>query len=437
MLQAATFSLSAIGVLTATLALCAAMFVGWQRDLVRNNLVGLFIGVLMVLGLVVATGGNVNQSEGGLLRQSLTGLIYVLSFWFAIRARDGNLSIPWRLLPASLVLLVALAFTSSLWSAEPGITVRRAVQFAGVVIFAVAVVRNFDSQALWRQYVNALLPWLVLGLLVAPLASEFAFDTNGNFRGLSSHKNSWAGIALTATLLLATQLRQKPGSAWLWSAMLVSIFTLLLTRSATAVSLAAAILMLGLLYRAWLSRDNAMHAALIILVLICAAVPLLSVLITGESPLATASGLYFEAVQKEATLTGRNILWETVLNNAWLSPWLGSGYGAFWIGDSGPSVAVVAGLNWLPVHSHNGYIDLFNELGIAGVAIFAAMIISHLANIARIWRSNPNAAFQHLVIVIAVLGYNLSETSVLNATHALWVLLVVSVVDAHRLAGER
>jgi O-antigen ligase len=437
MLQAATFTFSAIGVLTATLAFCAALFVGWQRNLIRDNLVGLFIGVLVLIGVVVATGSNVNQSEGGLLRQSLTGLIYVLSFWFAINSRDGQISIPWPYIPTTLCLLVGLAFASALWSAAPGVTLRRTIQFAGVVVFAIAIVRSFDSDNLWRRYSNALLLWLTIGLVIAPFAMDFTFDADGNYRGLSAHKNSWAGIALAATILVAVQLKQQPRSIYLWASMVVALGSVMLTRSATAISLAVAILALGVMYRALQSRDDLVKTALLVLLMVVCTAPLVSLVVTGESPLDTVARLYFDAVQKEATLTGRNILWATILEHAWLSPWLGNGYGAFWIGDSGPSVAVVAGLNWLPVHSHNGYIDLFNDLGLVGLLVFSLVVAGHTLNILTIWRrGHTDAALLHLVVLVAVLGYNLSETSVMNATHALWVLLIVSVVDTHRLARQ-
>lgn len=433
MLQTATFSLSAIGVLAATLAICATGFIGWQRNWSRHNLIGLFISILMLLGVLIAAGSEVNHAQGGVLRQSLTGLVYLLSFWFAIHAPDGSREIPVRMVPITLIGLLALTFISALWSAAPDVTIRRAIQFAGLTIFAVAAVRLFSNDELWRRYLNPLLLWLLAALVVAPFFPDFAFDINGNFRGLSAHKNSWAGIALAATIITGLQLKRRPRSTYLWAALGLSLLTVLLTRSATAISLAMATLAIGIVFATSQSGQATLKAALIAGLMLLVAIPFVYLLITGESPLEAAFTQYFNTLQKESTLTGRNVVWATILEHAWLSPWLGHGYGAFWIGDSGPSVAVVAGLNWQPVHSHNGYVDLFNDLGAVGLISFTLVVIQHLNNIVITWLygSRDSAAF-HFVVLLAILGYNLSESSILLATHALWVVLVVSIIDAHR-----
>ncbi|MGB7181483.1 MAG: O-antigen ligase family protein [Burkholderiaceae bacterium] len=438
MLQAATYSLSALGVFAATLACCAALFVSWQKNWIRDNLIAIFISVLMVLGLIIAVGSNnVDQAEGGSLRQAATGIVYLLSLWYASRLSDGTWISPIKRVPLSLIALLGFAFLSAFWSAAPDVTIRRAVQFSGLVLFAAAVVQINDSNGLWRRYLNPTLLWLALGLIVAPFATEFAYDANGNFRGLSSHKNSWAGIALVATILSALEIKRQPKSPYLWCALGVSLLTILLTRSATALSLAAAVVAFGALYALSQSRDQLLKGALLVGALLLWTIPFAYLFLTGESPLEAASELYFGAVQKEATLTGRNVLWSTILEHAWLNPVFGNGYGAFWIGDTGPSVAVVASLNWLPVHSHNGYIDLFNELGGVGVILFALLVIQHFHNILRVWRLGAHdSAILHLAISLAVLGYNFSETSLLAATHFLWILLIVSVVDVYRLACQ-
>ena len=90
---------------------------------------------------------------------------------------------------------------------------------------------------------------------------------------------------------------------------------------------------------------------------------------------------------------------------------------------------MVGALNWLPVHSHNGYIDLFNELGFAGSAVFSLVMLRHLWVLVALTRvGQTDMAILHLSIALAVMAYNLAESSIMLATHSLWVLLIVSIV---------
>ncbi|RMF56769.1 MAG: O-antigen ligase family protein [Bacteroidetes bacterium] len=91
---------------------------------------------------------------------------------------------------------------------------------------------------------------------------------------------------------------------------------------------------------------------------------------------------YFEDILavfgKNATLTGRIPLWSALLPYVMDRFWLGYGYGAFWASMGGPIVYLYRLFSWLPTHAHNGYLDVWIDIGIIGlfltVLIFLKLI---------------------------------------------------------------
>jgi O-antigen ligase len=72
---------------------------------------------------------------------------------------------------------------------------------------------------------------------------------------------------------------------------------------------------------------------------------------------------------KGSDLTGRTDIWDLVwleIERHWV---LGLGYGAFWLGPDSLSQFVIDALNWIPLQSHNGYLDILNEQGLTGLAL--------------------------------------------------------------------
>src|SRR5690606_36617520 len=89
---------------------------------------------------------------------------------------------------------------------------------------------------------------------------------------------------------------------------------------------------------------------------------------------------------KSADLTGRTDIWDLVLLEAGKHPWAGIGYGAFWLGMESPSQYIIDALYWIPLQAHNGYLDVYNELGVIGIAILSGFLIVHTVNLVRLLR---------------------------------------------------
>ena len=96
----------------------------------------------------------------------------------------------------------------------------------------------------------------------------------------------------------------------------------------------------------------------------------LVVLVAGFAVVDAQPDVPLALLGRDATLSGRTGLWDAVLAAISMKPLLGYGYESFWNGLAGPSASVVAAVHWIPPHAHNGFLDLWLDLGALGLLIF-------------------------------------------------------------------
>jgi len=138
----------------------------------------------------------------------------------------------------------------------------------------------------------------------------------------------------------------------------------------------------------------------------------------------------FGLVGRDSTLSGRMELWSALVPKIIAHPWLGYGYSSFWLGMEGQSSADIWSiLHWHVPHSHNGFLDLTEELGIAGLGLFlAGMILS--ARCGLYWARTQQAVIGlwPLTYISFMFLFNLSEGSILRQDNIFWVLYVATSV---------
>jgi len=131
------------------------------------------------------------------------------------------------------------------------------------------------------------------------------------------------------------------------------------------------------------------------------------------------------ALGKDVTLTGRVPLWLALIPFLQERPWTGYGLGGFWLGWEGPSAYVWSQVGWDPSHGHNGYLDLWLDLGLIGLSLGLWLLLSLLSwGIRRYLRegfSGTNLFWVGLGVFLAV--YNFAESNFLRANNLYWILL--------------
>jgi exopolysaccharide production protein ExoQ len=99
--------------------------------------------------------------------------------------------------------------------------------------------------------------------------------------------------------------------------------------------------------------------------------------------------LLFQALGRDATLTGRTRLWDILLPVIAKRPILGYGYDAFWAGIKPDVISVWIEAGRLVPVADNGYIDLCLSLGLAGVCLFLYVFARAFGRAMQYVRSEP------------------------------------------------
>src|SRR4030095_11549028 len=134
--------------------------------------------------------------------------------------------------------------------------------------------------------------------------------------------------------------------------------------------------------------------------------------------------LVTEMLGRSSTLTGRTNVWAAVvpLNP---NPLLGAGYETFWLGDR---LQVLWNLFWWhPIQAHNGYLEVYLNLGLLGLLLVGAFL---LISYQRIWRPTNTVAFASLSLAMwtIVLLHNVTEAGVFKGRLWPWLLMGSVVV---------
>jgi len=404
---------------------------------------------------VFTLGGNAARNLFGIPAYfALAGVLGIVSIVVFIRARPERFR--WYRLPAPLYWFLGWATLSLIWSAY------RFESLLGVLLqllttaVAIALAYVLSWHELLRTLGTALRYLIGLSFLFelwvsifhrAPLMpwwleqpegktlkilfwSRDLLFSGGPIQGIIASSVLFGFVGLLALIIFSVQLRAglvRPVAGWFWVAM--AVLTLLLTRSATVwVALAAVIVALALAL--WTRRLNpAKRTPLYLtaggLLVIAAALALF----TREA--------VFGLLGKSSDLTGRGETWAKVWELITDHPVVGWGWVSYWPTWVKPfdGLDTKAGL---PVPSaHNAWLDVWFQLGIIGVLVFAPLVILTLC---RVWfravdrpvrgpgpaMPFATSALWPWLVMVALVVQSLTESRILVESG--WLLLIILAV---------
>lgn len=386
---------------------------------------------VLFLCLVPFGGGELTRvSEGSMFRQIGWGSVFLISLFYAMRSQ-GRFAVPWSWVPIPYLILLAYALLSVAWAEQPLVSAKRAVQLLGVLFVALALVRHRKDGDAFNLFAGPGLIFLLLGVLA--IAVPFlSFDPDGNYKGFTFTKNVWGQFALLMALVfmfLALSKHKPRLNWWLFALASASLFA---TRSATTITIYVVAISIVFFWVASKRYGSKIQIAALATSIVSLAAMFGYFLLQGELPFDTVLEAGLGSVGKDVTLTGRTDLWRMMGYEIARHPWLGAGFGGFWLGLEGPSFTIVRFFSWRPGQAHNGYIDVVNELGYVGLVLLLIALVVHLRNIYWIsQRGDSLTAVFHLAILVSALLLNVSETNFMRTTHLWWVILTTSIIGVH------
>lgn len=91
-------------------------------------------------------------------------------------------------------------------------------------------------------------------------------------------------------------------------------------------------------------------------------------------------GTLAEGAGRDVSLTGRTGLWQTLLADPHLNPLFGVGYASFWLGERLLRYWAMYPTS-PPIQAHNGYLEVYLNLGLIGLCLLAGVLWTGLRKI--------------------------------------------------------
>lgn len=132
---------------------------------------------------------------------------------------------------------------------------------------------------------------------------------------------------------------------------------------------------------------------------------------------------------KDPTLTGRTDIWRYVLS-LHTNPWVGTGFETFWLGSR---LEFLRNLepNFPINEAHNGYLEVYLNLGWVGVCIISLLLITAYKRVMSEIRRDPTRASLLLGFLLCILFYSLTEAAFRFMNPAWFLLLLVIVAGSN------
>ncbi len=368
-------------------------------------------------------GAEIDPMQGDTVMQALWLGVYAVTCIILMPRLRQVLQLVWH--HRLLWCLVGLAFISMAWSEAPQITLRRSVALLGTTLLGIYLATRYTRQELLKLLAGTFGLIAILSSAFALLLPWYGLQNGTNdylWRGIYENKNYLGAMMSMAIIIWLINYTSSPGFR-LVAACFTCISALLLILSNSVTALLVLLLVLVILFMCIVySRYT-----------ICRPLFVVSILVIGGLVSWMAYSHWYDLLTilgRNTTLSGRTVLWQLVWDRIQQHPLLGYGYSAFWLGWDSQSAGVWKVLHWNPPNAHNGYLDLWLELGLVGVILFALSLLTNLRKaIVLALEGNDTAVILPFLMFVFIALYNSTESAIMVRNSIFWVLYVVFSVQ--------
>lgn len=376
--------------------------------------------------------------EGSPIDRAVFGLLVIAGLVVVISRMDRVRPLLRRNGP--ILLFFLFCALSIFWSDFPFVALKRWIKAVGDLVMILIILTEPDPVGTTKRLVTR------LGFLLFPLSVLFVkyypglgrFMTGGwinTLTGVTTQKNSLGLICMLFGVCFLWMFRSayrdrenpnRPRRLLAHGTILLMIGWLLYMcdsmTSITGLAMAGGVMLL--VSRPLFIRKKALVHGLVLAVI-------------GFALFATlldpGSGL-LQDLGRSPTLTGRTEIWSLVLSVP-INPWVGTGFESFWLGSrlfkmrhSGFGIP----LN----EAHNGYIEVYLNLGWAGVTLLALLLLTGYRRIIAAFREDPEWGALFLGFFLTTLFESLTEAAFRMMTPS-WIFLLLAIVAASQVRSAK
>jgi exopolysaccharide production protein ExoQ len=387
-------------------------------------------------GITPAAGANI-QLDGSPLDAAVFGVLLVAAVAVLVRRGKRALSfitVSWPILVYFLYCLISVA-----WSYHPDVAFKRWIKSIADLAMCLVIVTDPQPVAALKRLISRvgflLLPVSVLLIkYYGDLGRGYTPDGLLMNTGVTTFKNELGVTVLVVSLytvwhvitLLRTRNQPNRGRHLFAQGTLLAFGVALFIMADSQTSIACFILGCGLILATGLRAIRSRPAIVHMLCLMVLLMGGLTLFFGGGADVAHAMG-------RESNLSGRTDIWAALIEAA-PNAVVGAGFESFWIS---PNVlkfqrTLAAEGWWHPEglnESHDGYLEVYLNLGLVGVALILWILISGYRRAVAAFRRNPSLGGLMLAYIIPSVFYNFTEAG-FRMVSLMWIFLLLAIVSA-------
>jgi|HubBroStandDraft_6_1064221.scaffolds.fasta_scaffold06196_4 exopolysaccharide production protein ExoQ len=334
----------------------------------------------------------------------------------------------------ALTMFILFALVSVIWSDFPLVAFKRWFRDLGNYLMILVVLSEpfqlGGVRTALRRLFYLFIPLSIILIKYFPQIGMGYWEWTGEamYQGPTTSKNALGAVCMVSALFFFWDVltrwgdRKESRTKKILAVDLVFLgMTLKLlyqANSATSrVCFAIGCLVLIALYSQWGKRHVTLVKACVL-----ASFPLYLLLAFGLD----LSGEFARSVGRDPSLTDRTQLWKILLSMH-TNPLVGSGYDSFWLGAR--FAQVFRSFGGAINEAHNGYLEIYLNLGVIGLVILVAFLVASYRNIGkRLKVAGPSFAPLALTLWTVMLFYNMTEAAF--KFHWMWITFLMGAICA-------
>jgi exopolysaccharide production protein ExoQ len=329
-----------------------------------------------------------------------------------------------------LLIFFIYCGVSILWSDYSFIAFKRWIKSIGDLVMVLVVLTDSDRDSAVKQFLTwpgfLLIPLSILLIRYYPhLGVSYSPWTGEKMNiGVATQKNGLGYVCLIfglGSIWYLIEWRQRRDFAYstrklmahsIILAMALWLFSLAHSATAFVSFLIGSGLLVALSLRKVVQTTKWLH-------LLVGSLFLIVVYATMINP---ASGLV-EQVGRDPTLTGRTQMW-SLLYQMNVNPLFGVGYESWWFGQR---LEKIWETQQHVYQAHNGYIEVYLNLGWVGVALLGLVMAWGYRNAFRSLYWNLEIGKIRLALFVVAVVYNLTEHA-FRELHPVWIVFLLAII---------
>jgi len=388
------------------------------------------LGSAEITGLDYIQGNPMERTFSGILLCVGIMVLYKRRNRFAYYFRDN----------IYLSLFYIYAFISIGWSDYQGASIRRWIRTTGDAIMVLLILTENDQKEaidhILRRCAILLIPLSIVFIrYYSHIGISYSRDAGRMWIGVTTSKNSLGMLCgFIGIFLVWRLLRGWPQyKVMILDGFLLFLTLYLLRGSGSATSyvifvIGIIILVLGTYLKGNIRKFNTLVVVTFLLLLILQGI-LISVF--DES----IPSLFFSAMARDPSFTGRAPLWLKLIKIGSQRPILGAGYGSVWIRDSSLTRAIFN--ESIQFNAHNGYIHVFMDLGLIGLSLIFLLIAQTYKKIINSFDKSWETGILLLAFMLMIVFHNITEATITRGQNFLWFLFLLSSIIVVKKTGAQ